>query len=180
MGQEPVPTDATPGQAPEAGESGQAPTTNTDTSSEPAKTPAKSFDEGYVKELRKEAAKERTRATEAEKKLAELSERDKTEGEKLADRVAASEKRATEAETRLLRFEVAANRKLTADAAQLLHGTTREEIEASADALAKFVESQKSTSVPSFDGGTRTTPAAKKSPEQEHNELLLRAFGKQT
>lgn len=68
-------------------------------------------------------------------KLKEIEDRDKSEGEKLADRVASAEKRAADAEARALRLEVAAAKGLTAGQAKRLAGATREELEADADEL---------------------------------------------
>jgi hypothetical protein len=179
MAQEATSTPSSEGQAPEAGE-GQAPNETDANSAPPAEeTPTpKTFDEDYVKGLRREASTLRSRATDAEKRLRALEDRDKTDGEKQAERVTASERRATEAEAKLLRYEVARDRKLDARAAAFLTGTTREELEASADELSSYISEHAKPAAPSFDGGTRETPAEKQSPEKAHNDLLLRAFGR--
>lgn len=123
----------------------------------------------------RKAGEKRTRELEA--RLREFEDRDKSESEKLAQRVSESERRAVEAEAHLLRLEVAAERKMPASAVSLLHGTTREDIEAAADALAAYSKDNEKAA-PGFDGGVRTTPAESKPPEQAHNEWLMRALGR--
>jgi hypothetical protein len=59
----------------------------------------------------------------------------KTDIEALTERIAAQEKRATEAEMRAVRLEVAAAKGLTPAQAARLQGATREELDADADAL---------------------------------------------
>jgi len=66
---------------------------------------------------------------------AKLREAKKSEAEKLTEKLGAAEKRAAEAEQRLLRSEVAAEKGLTAAQARRLVGATREELEADADDL---------------------------------------------
>lgn len=68
-------------------------------------------------------------------KLAEFEESQKSEAEKVAERLAAAEKRAAELESQVARAEVAAAKGVPAE---LLTGSTREELEASADALIAF------------------------------------------
>jgi NADPH-dependent glutamate synthase beta subunit-like oxidoreductase len=64
-----------------------------------------------------------------------------------------------------LRYEIASEKQIPADALQLLEGTTRKEIEAKADALLQLLDAQSSTKKPKPDpnqgvrsGGT-STPA---------------------
>lgn len=73
----------------------------------------------------------------AAKRLAEIEESQKTEGEKAAERLAAAEQRAAQLEMKANRAEVAAAKGVPAD---LLTGSTVEELTASADALIKFKE----------------------------------------
>lgn len=68
-------------------------------------------------------------------KLKEIEDKDKSDSEKLAERVAAAEKRADEAEVRVLRAEVAVAKGLKPELHEFLTGTTREELEARADKL---------------------------------------------
>jgi hypothetical protein len=161
-----APTDA--GQTPEAGE-GSKP--------EPKAEP-KTFDEAYVKQLRREAAESRKALGEATTRLQAFEERDKTEGEKLAARVSESEKRASAAESRALRYEIAAAHGLDLDAANFLSGDSREEIEERAKALTKLLEDKSKPATGSFDGGARERPEEKPDPVKAHNALLLGAMGR--
>lgn len=74
-------------------------------------------------------------AADLKAQLQKLTDADKSETEKLADRVAAAEKRAEEAEARVIRAEVAHAKRLTPAQAKRLSGSTREELEADADEL---------------------------------------------
>lgn len=98
----------------------------------------KTFDADYVSKLRQEAAKYRTEAkanADAAKRLAEIEEAQKTETQKLADRLAAAEKKAQDAELRALRADIAQAKGVPA---ALLTGSTEDELNASADALIAF------------------------------------------
>lgn len=135
-------------------------------------------DDAYVKSLRKEASESRKQLETANAKLRELEDRDKSESEKLTQRAAESERRAVEAEARLLRVEIAAERKMAATAVGLLTGATREEIEASADRLAAFAK-ENEKAPPNFDGGARRDqPAESQTAEEAHNDWLMRALGR--
>ena len=67
--------------------------------------------------------------------FAQWEEAQKTEAQKTADRLAAAEKRAAELEVKALRAEVAASKGVPAE---LLTGSTKQELEAAADALIEF------------------------------------------
>lgn len=91
-----------------------------------------------IEKLRRENAAHRTKNRDlqaAADRLAKLEDEKKSEGEKLADRIAEAEKRAKEAETRALRLEVATAKGLSAAQAKRLVGETREELEADADEI---------------------------------------------
>lgn len=122
-----------------------------------------------------EAAKYRTRAKELEPKAAELdklTEAQKTEQQKAAEARQAAEERATSAETRLLRYEVAASKQLPSDLVQFLTGSSQDDIEKQADALiARLGEAAKAA--PSFDGGARTS-----APTEDMNAAIRRAAGR--
>lgn len=124
---------------------------------EPEQTPAqteqepKTFDADYVKKLRDEAASNRTKANSLEQRLKEFEDRDKTQAQKDADKKAELESRAIAAEQKLLRFEVAAEKGLDAKYADLLTGSTKEEMAARADLLLDAV----TPTGTSFDGGVR-------------------------
>lgn len=157
---------------------GQAPEQETTTETPDPKA-GKTFDETYVKALRRESAQARTKLNEAETRLRALEDKDKSELQRLSERAADNERRATDAELRLTRFEVAADRGLEATAAQFLTGANREEIEARADELAALLEAKsKPSEPPNFDGGARTTPDPSQTPGQAHNDWLMQALGR--
>jgi hypothetical protein len=81
-------------------------------------------------------AKDNAKAAE---RLAEIEEATKSESQKAADKIAAETQRANEAEARLLRYEVAAEKGIPAKAIKLLSGASREEIEASAAEVLELI-----------------------------------------
>lgn len=85
-------------------------------------------------------------------KLKEFEDRDKTEAQKLAERASAAEGEAATAKQELMRYRIAAKKKLPAELADRLHGATEEEMAEDADKLLE-VFGQRST--PSYDGGVR-------------------------
>ena len=119
-------------------QAGQEPaaTTEPDEGQEP-QPPAKgeTFDKAYVQSLRAEAARYRKEAHEAKAQVQEHEDRDKTELEKLTGKVTKAERERDDAKANLLRFEVAAEKQVPADALDLLVGNTREELEARADRI---------------------------------------------
>ncbi len=117
------------GGADEPPEPGDKP--NPDDKPEP-KLNADADDLAAVRAALKKANKE---AEESRRKLKEIEDRDKSDGEKLTDRLTAAEKRAEAAEARALRLEVAASKGLTPGQAKRLAGNTQEELEADADEL---------------------------------------------
>jgi hypothetical protein len=86
------------------------------------------------------------------RQLQEFQDRDKTEAQKLADAKAAAESEAATAKQELMRYRVAAKKKLPAELANRLQGATEEEMEADAISLLE-VFGQRTT--PSYDGGVR-------------------------
>lgn len=109
-----------------------------------------------VAELRKALKKANEEAAASRHKLKELDDRDKSDSEKLAERVAAAEQRANDAEARALRLEVAAAKGLTAGQAKRLAGSTREELDADADELlADFAPASKDPDDPKPTPGSR-------------------------
>lgn len=91
-----------------------------------------------LKKANAEAAKFRKEAKANEaaaKRVAELENANKSEAEKLADKAAAAEERASTAELKALRLEIAHDKGLTPAQAKRLVGATREELEADADDL---------------------------------------------
>ena len=132
MDQESTPAQSAEGQAPE--DTGPVPTQATPT--EPLKGD-RSFGEDYVKQLRKENAGSRSELNALKSELQALRDRDKTDTERLTDKLTKTEQRAIEAESQLLRFEIAAARGLDLSVVNAIRGDTREELEANADVLAQ-------------------------------------------
>lgn len=143
------------------------------------KPEAKSFDAEYVKKLRDEAAGHRKSKQELEAKLTEYEERDKSELEKLTGKLTKAQQDKADAESKLLRYEIAAEKQVPADAVDLLVGSTREELEAKADKLLDFVKNRDTNNRPDFDGGTRDPAPETKTPEDAHRELIGALFGVQ-
>lgn len=105
-------------------------------------------------ERRKARAAERQLA-DLQKRLQEFEDRDKTEAQKLAEAKTAAEQKAAQAEQELMRYRVAAAKRLPAELAARLRGSTEEEMAEDADALLSLLGTQRQT--PSYDGGVRTT-----------------------
>lgn len=107
-----------------------------------------------IRRHQEEARKERKRAEAAEAKAREYEDRDKSAQEKADQRASEAEKKATALETKLLRLEVAADKKVPSSLAARLQGETKEELEADADELLKQVRPESATD---FDQGARGT-----------------------
>lgn len=114
---------------------GQEPSSTTD---DEGQAPA-SFDAEYVKSLRAEAATNRSKLREAEARLKEFEDRDKTELERITERADTAEQRASNAERELTRFRVAAEVGLPPELAARLRGDDEEAMRADADELMKLV-----------------------------------------
>lgn len=106
-------------------------------------------------------------------KLKEFEDRDKTEVQKLAEARAVAETEASTARTQLLRYEVAAAKKLPAEWAARLQGATREDLEADADSLLEALGAQQQRNTPSYDGGVRPGAPA----PTDMNTLIRRQAG---
>lgn len=111
------------------GEDGAQPTP---TPEPPKPEPAQETD--WKAESRKWESRAKDNATAAQR-LAEIEEANRTETEKAQARAEVAEKRAIELEQKATRAEVAAAKGIPMD---LLSGSTKEELEASADALIAF------------------------------------------
>lgn len=145
-GQEPTPT-TTDGEKPPEGQ-------------EPGKqTEPKTFDEDYVKQLRAEAAEWRTKHRDAEAKVKEFEDKDKSDSEKLAGKVTEAERRAQEAETKLLRLTVGQKKGLPPEIAELLNGKDEKEMADHADRLVKAGVKANGDGTTTFDGGARESSA---------------------
>lgn len=128
-----------------------------------------------IKKLRAEAAENRRRAQEAQSKVEEYEAANASELEKANKAKEKAEKEAAESKARLLRFEVAADKQVPADAVDLLTGSTREELEAQADKLLELVK--KGAKAPDFDGGAREPAPEPKSVQEQHRETILSVLG---
>lgn len=113
---------------------------------------------------------EREARTAAEKRLKEFEDRDKTEAERTAERLAAAERRATELEGKALRAEVAAAKGVPLS---LLNGSTQAELEASADALIQFRGEKPAPSLLVPKEGTSPRPAP-----SSDSEFVTELFGR--
>lgn len=130
------------------------------------------------KQRAKEAEK---RAKELETQVSQFEERDKSETEKLTGKLSKAEQRAEKAEAQLLRFEVAKEKEVPAEAVDLLSGSSREELEASADKILALVKSRpENNETPNFDGGPRDVAPEPKSPEEAHNDFAMKLLGRDT
>lgn len=142
----------------------------------------KTFDAAYVSQLRSENAAHRKKAQEAEQRLQELEERDASEVEKAQRKATKLEQEAAEAKSKLIRYEVAAEKGLPADTLDLLSGNTREELEAKADRILELVKSRnESDREPDFDGGAREPAPEPLNPAEQHNkDIASLLFGSRT
>jgi hypothetical protein len=132
----------------------------------------KTFSEDYVRELRSEAAKHRTRAQEAQSELQELQDRDASDVEKANRRAERAEGKLADMEARLLRHEIANEKQVPAEAVDLLTGTTREDLEAQADKIIALRGEAAAPKPPDFASGPRDPSEPPMSPEQAHREFL--------
>jgi len=103
----------------------------------------------------KVAATHQQKLAELQQRLQEFEDRDKTEAQKLAERAAAAEKQAETAQAELMRYRVAAEKKLPAELAARLRGSTPEEMAADAEELLLFLNAQQQRQAPNYDGGVR-------------------------
>lgn len=71
-----------------------------------------------------------------------------------------------------LRYEIAAEKSIPADALALLEGSTREEIEAKADALLELLDTQSSTKKPKPDPNQGVRSGGKPSPAEDFAQAL--------
>ena len=156
---------------------GQEPSSSSSTDS-PSQE-GRTFGEDTVKALRQEAASYRTRAKEAESKVAEYEESSKSEVEKLSGKVSRAEQRANDAEAKLLRFTVAIEKQVDPDLVPLLSATSREELEQQADLLVSKTAAAVRPANGEYDGGAKPPEDEPLSPEQAHQQLLVNSlFGR--
>ena len=80
--------------------------------------------------------------TEAAQKWREYEQAQKPVQERLAEELAQAKAEASQAASRLLRFEIAAEKGVPNDALDLLNGSSREELESSAEKLLSLIANQ--------------------------------------
>lgn len=136
---------------PDIGEKAVSETANTENTEElPTEVAAEAEPQGEAQETDWKALarkwEARAKAAKADgddaAKWREYEHSQKSEHEKLADKLVAAEAIAAEASAKLTRFEVAAAKGVPAEAVDLLNGTTKEELEASADKLLALIANQ--------------------------------------
>jgi hypothetical protein len=107
--------------------------------------------EGRLKALGITTPEEADELRKAAKRLKDIEDANKTELDKAKDGQSSAERRATEAESKLLRMEVAIEKGLSPAQAKRLVGGTRDELEADADELLEAFKAE--------GGDGRTKPA---------------------
>lgn len=117
------------------------------------------------------------KAADAQAKVQEFEDAQKSEQEKLAEERDRLKTEASQAKAESLKMRVALSKKLPADLIDRLKGETQEELEADADKLLELVKPADATD---FDGGARTTAPEQKKPEDAHNDFLAGLLGQPT
>jgi hypothetical protein len=170
-------SDKDPGQEPATTEGQEPAATTTEAPGTEQDSPRK-YDQAYVDSLRKEAGRYRSEAKAAQAKAEEYENAQKSELEKITDQLGKTEKARTEAESRLLRYEVAAEKGLTGPLVDLLSGSSKEELEQKADLILENISSKpEEPKVETFDGGPRAPAEEPKDPVEAHNGFLMGLFG---
>lgn len=127
-------------------------TTETEATTAPAETEAPQGEPGT--DWKTEARKWEQRAKadhDAANKWREFEASQKSEYEKLAERLAQAEATANEATAKAIRYEVATAKGIPAEALELITGNDRETIEASAEKLAALIAAQTKPNQPKPD-----------------------------
>jgi hypothetical protein len=96
--------------------------------------------------------------SEAAAKWKEYEQSQKSEYEKLAEKLESAEALASEASAKLIRYEVASQKSIPAEAIDLLTGSTREELEQAAEKLLSLMANQSKTPIkPDLNQGKPTS-----------------------
>lgn len=151
----------------------------TETESATAKTDAKPDAEqkptetvDFWKQKAREQEKRAKDNADAAKRLAELEDSQKSETQRLTDRVEAAEKRATDADGMAMRLQVALEKGLTLKQAQRLVGSTAEELAADAEELLEtFKPAETKTETPTVDLDLGARPGAVASSDPRTRDL---------
>lgn len=88
---------------------------------------------------------------EAANQWREFETSQKSEVEKMADELARFKAEASESSTKLLKFEIASQKGIPTEALDLLNGSTRQELESSADKLLSLIADQSKPNTPKPD-----------------------------
>lgn len=102
-------------------------------------------------------------------RLDELEASNQSELEKAQTKIQRAEKRADDAEAKLLRYEVAQQKEVPAKLVPLLTASSREGLESQADLI---LENAKTEPAPEFDGGARDPAPEPDTPEMAHGKLI--------
>jgi hypothetical protein len=121
----------------------------------------------------KQAKAAQKQLDEMSKRLQEFEDRDKTEAQKLAEAKTAAEGEAATAKQELMRYRIAATKKLPAELADRLKGATEDEMAEDADRLLEVFGTQQRRNTPSYDGGVRSGASA----PTDMNALIRRQAG---
>lgn len=127
---------------------------------EAAEAQAEATETDWKAEARKweSRAKAAKADTEAATKWREYEQSLKPEQERLAEELAQAKAEASQAASRLLRFEIAAEKGVPNDALDLLNGSSREELESSAEKLLSLIANQsKQTIKPDLNQGKQSS-----------------------
>jgi hypothetical protein len=160
-------TDTPAQEATEAPQDGQA----------PKATEPKTFDEGYVKTLRQEAARYRTEAQQAKEKVSEFEEANQSEMEKLTNRNTSLADESKKLSVENARLRVAIEKQVPGDLVDRLRGDTQEEMAADADKLLGLLNQSGEEPTPDFDGGARESAPEPKTPEAQHDDVVMKLLG---
>lgn len=128
----------------------------------------------YIRRLRQENAKHRNDLKDRDTRLREFEDRDKTDQQRATEAATTAESRATAAELKLARYDVAAELDLPLKYASRLNGTTKEELTADAKQLMKDLGlSEGEAGGSGFGGGVRRPVTRPKT----MNQLVRQAAG---
>jgi hypothetical protein len=128
-------------------------------------------DHPLVRTLAAQKAQIRELKTKANR-LDQLEEATKSEAERATDRIAAETARADAAEAALIRYEVATEQGVPANAMKFLTGTTRQEIEASAKDVLELIGEAAKPRTPKPDPNQGRTPLEATSPASQFASFL--------
>lgn len=126
------------------------PSTEEATTNETAQEPQGSPETDWKAEARKWEARAKA-DHEAANQWREFETSQKSDVEKMSEELARFKAEASEASTKLLKFEVASQKGIPAEALELLNGSTREELERAADKLLSLIADQSKPNTPKPD-----------------------------